>query len=71
MYPSPCQIVAVLAGLIFALPGLPWDATQHCELFSGKMAVTLAEMEDRWHGNPRPFPKKVATKSPLIPMQEY
>lgn len=50
-----------MAGLIFALPGLPWDATQHCELFSGKMAVTLAEMQATWHRNLGPFPNKVAT----------
>lgn len=42
--PFPKKVAAVLAALVFALPNLAWDTTQHCEFFSGKMALTLAEM---------------------------
>ncbi|CAK9058804.1 unnamed protein product [Durusdinium trenchii] len=37
----------MLAGLVFSLPALDWDATlEHCELFSGRAAVTMAEREE-------------------------
>ena len=37
----------MLAALIFSLPNLDWNhPTDHCEFFSGKMSVTLGELQD-------------------------
>ena len=36
----------MLAALVFSLPGLSWAPTPHAEFFSGKMEVTLAEIQD-------------------------
>lgn len=36
-----------LVCLVFSLPGIDFSrATDHAEFFSGKMSVTLGEMED-------------------------
>ena len=40
------EVLAGLAALVFSLPGLSWAPTQHAEFFSGKMEVTLAEIQD-------------------------
>ncbi|CAJ1360896.1 unnamed protein product [Effrenium voratum] len=37
----------MLAALIFSLPNLDWNhPTDHCEFFSGKMSVTLGELQE-------------------------
>lgn len=36
------QICAVLAGLVFSLPGLDWQPLDHVEIFAGKAEVTRA-----------------------------
>ena len=41
--PSP-EVLALLAALMFSLP-LSFEPLDHVELFSGKMAVTYAEMQ--------------------------
>ncbi|CAK8991732.1 unnamed protein product [Durusdinium trenchii] len=39
-------VVCTLVSLLFTVPGLPWDRPiDHLEVFAGKMAVTLAEVE--------------------------
>lgn len=35
--------------LVFGMKGLQWSPLDHVELFAGKMAVTLAQLED-WGG---------------------
>ncbi|CAE7244498.1 unnamed protein product [Symbiodinium sp. CCMP2592] len=39
------KVAMLLAALVFALPGLDWSPTDHCELFAGEMAITRAELE--------------------------
>ena len=39
------QVAVLLASMVFALPGLDWTPTEHCELFAGEMAITKAELE--------------------------
>lgn len=43
------QALAVLAAMVFALP-LQFEPLDHLELFSGKMAVSIAEMKDFFRG---------------------
>lgn len=40
------QVICLLVALVYGLPGLCWSSpTDHAELFSGGMAITIAELE--------------------------
>ena len=43
---APLKIMAILAGLMFSVPALPWTPIDHVELFAGCCSVTLGEQQD-------------------------
>ena len=42
----PLQILACIVAMMFAIPNLPWEPLDHCELFAGQQSVTMGEMKD-------------------------
>ena len=46
-------MLSLLTGVMFSINALKWDSLDHVELFSGKAAVTTAELEAGVTGLPR------------------